>query len=182
MLRSFLNLGGRLLLICLVAALALSVTYYFTAPVVEANELAASLEARQSIFPDSDSFTDFTSQEVKDICTQIGYSKISSVCQSEQGGTLVSISTNGYNELTLMVGINPDGTCAGYVVLSSTETSGIGSKVTESKFMDQFVGLKTPFTYGNGVDAVSGATLSSTAVREAVNYASAVAQAIGGAK
>ena len=45
MLRNILNLGGRLLIICLAAGLALAATYSFTAPVKAANEEAKAQEA-----------------------------------------------------------------------------------------------------------------------------------------
>ncbi len=49
------------------------------------------------------------------------------------------------------------------------ETPGLGSKVQEPKFRDQFVGLTTPLKFKEGVDAVSGATISSSSVLSAVN-------------
>ncbi len=52
---------------------------------------------------------------------------------------------------------------------SFKETPGLGSKVQEAKFRDQFVGLTPPLKLKEDVDAVSGATISSTAVVLAVN-------------
>lgn len=50
------------------------------------------------------------------------------------------------------------------------ETQGIGSKVKEEAFAQQFIGKKPPLTL-NDIDAVSGATISSQAVVDAVNAA-----------
>ncbi len=49
------------------------------------------------------------------------------------------------------------------------ETEGIGSKVREQAFVAQFVGKVPPMALGEGIDAVSGATVSSQAVVDAVN-------------
>ncbi len=52
---------------------------------------------------------------------------------------------------------------------SFKETPGLGSKVQEPNFRDQFIGLTPPLKLKEDVDAVSGATISSTAVVLAVN-------------
>ncbi len=69
---------------------------------------------------------------------------------------------------------------AGFDVLTSNETPGFGSQIKEPLFRDQFVGAPVaPFTLaktGNReqidatIVAISGATVSSTAVVEAMNH------------
>ncbi len=69
---------------------------------------------------------------------------------------------------------------AGFDVLASNETPGFGSRINEPFFRDQFVGAPVaPFTLvttGNReqidstIVAISGATVSSTAVVEAMNH------------
>ena len=51
------------------------------------------------------------------------------------------------------------------------ETEGVGSRVREDAFTQQFLGQTPPVTLGEGIDAVSGATVSSQAVVDAVNEA-----------
>lgn len=51
------------------------------------------------------------------------------------------------------------------------ETVGVGSGVREEAFTSQFIGKTPPLTLNQDVDAVSGATLSSQAVVDAVNEA-----------
>ena len=53
------------------------------------------------------------------------------------------------------------------------ETEGVGSRVREEEFTQQFIGKKPPFALGEGVDAVSGATISSQAAVNAINDAAA---------
>ncbi|MCR5826136.1 MAG: ammonia-forming cytochrome c nitrite reductase subunit c552 [Oscillospiraceae bacterium] len=49
------------------------------------------------------------------------------------------------------------------------ETPGLGSRVQEPAFLDQFAGLAVPLKLKETVDAVSGATISSASVVSAVN-------------
>ena len=53
------------------------------------------------------------------------------------------------------------------------ETEGVGSRVKDESFLQPFLGLKPPLTLGREIDAISGATISSTAVVDAVNEAAA---------
>lgn len=53
------------------------------------------------------------------------------------------------------------------------ETEGVGSRVRDEAFVQQFVGLIPPIALNEDVDAVSGATVSSQAVVDAVNDAAA---------
>ena len=52
------------------------------------------------------------------------------------------------------------------------ETEGLGKKCSEAEFTAQFIGKEGPFAYGeNGVEAISGATVTSNAVLKALNRA-----------
>lgn len=53
------------------------------------------------------------------------------------------------------------------------ETEGVGSRVKDESFVQTFLGKTPPLSLGEDVDALSGATLSSRAVVEAVNDAAA---------
>ena len=50
------------------------------------------------------------------------------------------------------------------------ETEGLGKRASDKEFTDQFVGKEGPFTFGeNGVEAISGATVTSNAALKALN-------------
>ena len=50
------------------------------------------------------------------------------------------------------------------------ETEGLGKRASDKEFTDQFVGKEGPFTFGeNGVEALSGATVTSNAALKAIN-------------
>ena len=95
-------------------------------------------------------------------------------------GAVASVtSANGYGgEIVLSVGIDIAGRVTGVKVTSMSETSGLGAHCTDEGFGDRYIG-KT-FAIGiakdgnggeNDVDAISSATVTTTAVTEAVNEA-----------
>ncbi len=88
-----------------------------------------------------------------------------------QGEGVISASAAGFSggEVTVTVTFNDDGTIAAVTADLSTQTPGIGDQAGKPGFLDQFVGK----TSAEGVDTLSGATYSSTAVIEAINSACA---------
>ena len=179
--RNVINLGGRLLIICLVAGLALAGTYSLTQPIKAANDAAKAEAALREIYPEAESFTAYTEEELGEV-RNAGYDTVSAVNVTNDGGALVTLTVQGYHEMSIMVGIMPDGTVAGYKVLSHTETANLGDRVTTEEFAAQFKGVSTPARYGNGLEAVSGATFSSNGVLTAINTAAEVQQFVGGAR
>ena len=77
--------------------------------------------------------------------------------------------------ITLSVGLSADGTVTGIAFTELNETPGMGSLCGEPAFKDQFLNVKTDrFTLNGGdspIDSVTGATISSRAVVNAINAA-----------
>jgi len=69
----------------------------------------------------------------------------------------------------VMVGVGKDGTLLDISITNHSETPGIGSRVTEASFTDEFKDLSIEEELE--VDGVSGATYSSKGVMGAVNQA-----------
>ena len=55
--------------------------------------------------------------------------------------------------------------------MSLSETPGLGSRVQEAAYLDQYKGQSGTLTLGEDVDAIAGATVSSRAVLNGVNRA-----------
>ena len=94
-------------------------------------------------------------------------------------------SKNGYGgDVQMAVGITNEGEITAFSVVSHSETPGLGARATESEFADQFSGLSalTAISFSktganrdnNEIDAISGATITTTAVTNAVNQAIAL--------
>jgi len=100
---------------------------------------------------------------------------------SRKGGKLIALafgsSATGYHgPISVMVGIDNKGKLTGIGIMTHTETPGLGARVEEPKFTEQFGGLELSgklalSTEGGKIDSVSGATLSSRGVVKAVRKA-----------
>jgi len=90
----------------------------------------------------------------------------------------VEVVTPGFGgDITMMVGIR-EGKVSGVAIISQSETAGLGAVAAEDsangqKFRNEFVGADAPVTMTKD-DAITGATITSTAVAEGVNAALAV--------
>ena len=96
-------------------------------------------------------------------------------------GYVINVTSHeGYGgDIEISVGIASDGTVKGIEMLSIGETAGLGMKAKDAEFKDQFRDKKVQkFTYTkNGekgddkIDAISGATITTNAVTNAVDSA-----------
>ena len=104
-------------------------------------------------------------------------------------GFIFKTSAKGYGgEIQVMTAVNPDATVAAVEILdASGETPGLGQNVTSEDFYSQYNGRPHDVVVVKGgnadklkneIDAVTGATISSKAVTEAVNTAVEYATAI----
>ena len=102
---------------------------------------------------------------------------------ARKNGVLTSVaikssSNTGFGgKIEIMAGFNVDGSIRNFKVISSHETPGLGTKVDEPKFKEQFKGfyprrqvLKVKQD-GGDIDAVTAATVSSRAVLKALERA-----------
>lgn len=86
-------------------------------------------------------------------------------------GYIAEVSTSGYGgEIKMMVSFSQNGDILGVKVLSHEETNGIGTRVVaDEKYLSNYIGKNA--AEPSGIDAVSGATVSSNAVLAGVNNA-----------
>jgi len=110
-----------------------------------------------------------TMREVEQTTTQIfvGYDDRDDVT----GFAFVGEGAGYGGAIRILVGVDDNsGAILGLAVLSHSETPGIGSKIEEASFRNQFVGktLDDPIAVGKDINALTGATVSSRAVTEAV--------------
>lgn len=154
-------------LICIVVTAALAATNEVTAPIIEEATIAAENAARFKVLPEADDFTPVEGVEV---------ANVSSVYTANNGaGTVITASAKGYGgDVVVMVGIDADGNIETITVTQQEETKGIGSNVvSNNEYLAQYSGLSAaePLALNEDVDAWAGATVSSTAVINAVNAA-----------
>ena len=172
-------------IICVVAGLALGLTNALTQKAIADQNAADAAKARQSVMSDADSFEalDVPDPTVIDGVTILScYDAFSG---TEPCGKVVKAAVNGYGgTIEVTVGIAADGSVTGINCGggSFAETAGLGAKVKESGFTDQFIGMTAPVQVtkdGGQVDAVTAATISSRAVCKAVSAAGEFAAGLG---
>lgn len=164
--REILKLGGKLLLIALIAGLALGVTNEITKGPIAQQAAASENAARMQVLPAADSFEE-TGDGVYRGTDAAG----------NLTGFVTTVTVTGYGgPIEVTVGVDKNGTITGINVGGSnfSETAGLGARVKEEAFYGQFAGKTAPVALtkdGGEIDAVTSATISSTAVKNAVNAA-----------
>ena len=159
-----------LFVICLAVTALLAGTNLLTRDQIEQQSLLAEQNARIAVCPDGKTFEpgdDEGSYYVaKDGDSVVGY--------------IFTTEASGYGgKLKVMTGTSSDGTITGISFLSIDETPGLGMNAQKDSYKDQY---KQPvpekgFTLVKGeaaegeISAMTGATITSTAVTDAVNAA-----------
>jgi electron transport complex protein RnfG len=163
-------------LVTLISGVVLAGIYTGLIPRIEANQQAALERSLSALFESADNPA-FEELETEG----------PTVYRAESGagdllGYAVRVTTTGYGgEIRLLVGISSDlSSIAGMEVVQQVETPGLGAKITQEDFRQQFEGLdpsqnisyvknQEPDTEANEIQAISGATISSEAVVEGIN-------------
>ena len=179
--------AGILFLITLIAGLLLGLVYEVTKEPIARQEEAAKVAAYQAVFEDAAEFTPLDLSDKQSgadaVAGQYPKAVIDEVmaAQDASGNTLgyvvTATSKSAYDgSLQLSVGIREDGTVNGISFQSLTESAGLGLEADTDwknqyadKNVESFAVTKVGATLPNEIDAISGATITSKAVTEAVN-------------
>jgi electron transport complex protein RnfG len=172
------NMVLSLTLIALGASACLGFVYELTKGPIEMSALNRKLAAIKQVVPD---FNNNPNEEMFRLPTGEGDSL--EIYPAKKDGEITGYAVNTYSNLGfsgyigLMAGFKPDGTIISVSVLSQKETPGLGSKMTDPGFKNQFNDMN-PVDYklkvkkdGGSVDAITAATISSRAFCDAVQRA-----------
>jgi electron transport complex protein RnfG len=175
---TFKNMVLSLTLISLGASACLGFVYVLTKNPIELSLLNKKLNAIREVVPE---FTNNPSEEMYRLPTGEGDSI--DIYPAKKDGELIGYAVNTYSKagfsgnIRLVAGFKPDGTIINISVLEQKETPGLGTKMTEPGFKDQF-NNKNPSEFmlkvkkdGGPVDAITSATISSRAFCDAVQRA-----------
>lgn len=183
--------------ITLIAGLLLGGVYAITKNPIAKTQEDKKNEAYQAVFTDAAEFTEVTdAADAQQILADAGYTKdrideVKAAMDADGnilGYVMTITSSEAYGgELQLAVGIRMDGTVNGISFLSLSETIGLGMEAKKPEFQEQFAGKqveqfvysKTGAAADNEIDALSGATITTNAVTNAVNAGICYAGALG---
>ena len=183
-----------LCVITLIAGVALSGVYALTKDAIEEQKLIAEAESYRAVCPEAEEFSsDETLDEIVKALgesvygTDFGKVHINKVivgknAAGETVGYVIRVTTrDGFDgDISMSVGFGLDGTVLGVEFTEINETAGMGMLCAEPEFKDQFKGtLVDRFilnkaggsTAPEEIDSVSGASISSGAIVNAVNAA-----------
>ncbi|NMC39335.1 MAG: RnfABCDGE type electron transport complex subunit G [Bacteroidales bacterium] len=175
---TFKNMVMSLTFISLVASACLGFVYEMTKSPIELANLNKKLDAIKQVVPE---FTNNPNDEMYKLPTGEGDSL--DIYPAKKDNEIVGYAVNTYTSMgfsgniSLMAGFKPDGTIINITVLEQKETPGLGTKMSEPAFKDQFRD-KNPGEFelkvkkdGGSVDAITAATISSRAFCDAVQRA-----------
>lgn len=179
--------AGILLIITLIAGLALGFVYELTKEPIRIQQEKAIQKACQAVFAQAESFTvlEYTPSAALLNRTKEEGITIGTIFEAKDasgnsvGYVVESTSLEGYGgKITLYAGITQDGMLNGISILSIAETPGLGMNAHsvlvpqfENVPATMFVYTKSGSTSSSEIDAISGATITTKAIVNAVNGA-----------
>ena len=175
---TFKNMALSLTLIAIVSSALLGFVYEATKEPIALSNLNKKLNAIKQVVPE---FSNNPNDEMYMLPTGEGDSL--EIYPAKKDDVVVGYAVNTYSpkgfsgNISLMAGFKPDGTIINITVLEQKETPGLGTKMTEPSFKDQF-NEKNPADFqlkvkkdGGPVDAITAATISSRAFCDAIQRA-----------
>ena len=151
-----------LTLICLVISGALAVTNSITEPIIADAAADRAESAMYSAVPDASGFESLATDGLPESIREAYKS-------TNDAGYVFILRVGGYGgDIVLICGVAPDGSVLSCSTLEHSETKGLGARITEAQFEQQFKGADSRL---EGVDVISGATISSSAYINAVKDA-----------
>lgn len=173
-----------LFLICVVVTALLALTNAVTAPKIDALAVETQEASKKQVLSSAASFSE-EKQVEKDGVSYAYYDGLAS--DGSVMGYVFVTSAKGYGgDISVMVGVLGDGTVAGVNILSINETAGLGMNAKNQSFLDQFLGKSGEIGVAKNnpsdteIQALTGATITSSAMATAVNTALSLYAEIGG--
>ena len=170
------HLGGTLFAVTAITGIILGVVEHYTSAAIKQVELAAKNEAFKNVMPIAQNFQAYNvnpDEYVIDLVKGVDES-------GNLAGWCMTIETKSYGgPLQFIAGITKEGTVKAINILSHSDTPGLGARATEPEFYGQFTDkTQLPLKVTKGaasnpdeISAISGATITSTAVTTGVNAA-----------
>lgn len=174
-----------LLTICAVATFFLALTNSVTAPVIEEMDIQARLKALEAV---SDGLEIGEQRDVEGV-HYVSY-QIDLSSDGSPAGWILGLKTNGYGgEMTLVASYSLDGVMQYAQLLGHSETPGLGKKAEENWYMEKFKGTggskPVPTTKAmldaSDAQAISGSSVTFTAIAKAIAAGSDYVKSLGGA-
>ena len=177
--------------ITLIAGVALGGVYEVTKGPIEQATIAANNATYKEVFAEAQSFEEIADADLGGCNAGLAASEFgnvgieSVVAAKDASGADIGLVVNSYSndsyggKVGISVGLKEDGSITAIGIRETSDTPGLGLKAKDAPFKDQYIGKtaeKLSVTKsGNAgdaeINAISGATITSDAVTNAVNAA-----------
>ncbi len=167
-----------LFVITVIAGMLLGLTYEVTKEPIIVQQEKTKNAALQAVVTNATAFN-----QIDAVGGYIGVNGVYEAVEGEEiiGYAFEMTATEGYGgDISLMVGIGLDQTILGIDVVKHSETPGLGAKADEAEFKSEFAGEDavdltvvkvSPSDTVGDISSISGATITSRSVTNAVNVA-----------
>ncbi len=177
--------GLILLLIAGVAGVALGFVNSVTKGPIAEQDVIAENESKIAAFPGAKKFEAVDDAEWKSVLEDDEKSVVTSVDTAKNSeevlGYVIGVAPQGYGgPVEIMVGIAEDGKITGINIVNHSETPGLGAKADDPEWQGQFEGkpadsplelVKNKKAGPSEVEALTGATVTSTGITKGINAA-----------
>lgn len=164
-----LKLGFSLFLIAAVAAFVLALVNAVTAGTIAQHAEEKRQAAMASVMPGANVFSEMYNEDPTIDRISGAYSGTTFL------GYCVEVAPNGFGgAISLMVGVDGNGSVTGVSILDHGETAGLGAKAADPAFLNQYIGMSGSIAVNvgtNSIQAITGATITSKAVTQGINTA-----------
>lgn len=150
--------------LCALCGLLLAAVNGLTEPVIAEQKIAAEKENLEKIYPGAEF------AEVMNYTDETGL--VEGVYAAQGKGYVFKVAGMGYNSngFTFMIAFNQDGTVGGYTAVEQNESPGFGQRA----FEDEYVAEIKSMSAQDEAPLLTGATLTTEAIRKGVAAAEAV--------
>lgn len=166
--------------VCIIVSVCLAFTFSVTKAKIDERAEIDSANARREVLAEVDNF-----EKLEGIKSEKGTVYIKEVYEGfkdgKQTGYVFTVVSKGYGgEIEVIIGIDSSRKVTGVKLGNNNETPGLGSKAKDAPFINQFDNLapkealevvKGKKSKAGEIEAISGATITSRAVTEAVQAA-----------
>ncbi len=168
-----LKLGGILFLLTAICVGILGGVNEITKPIIEKNESATEEATMRELITTAENF------ENVNLADEGMIKKVVIAKQGSQTvGYVLRVEPNGYGgAIKLLIGLDQEGVVKGISILEHSETPGFGANADKDDFKNQFVDKVAPLSVSKSatskqeIEAITGATITSVAITNAVNTA-----------
>lgn len=170
--KSAINSIAVLFFICVFVSFLLALTHFITNDKIESQNKITKINSCKTVLAQA---SDFIEQSLDSTNYYVGKDEADKLV----GYAIISHAKGYGGKLEIITGITVDGTISGVVVLSQNETPGLGANCTKSDFLDQYksnipqngFSVVKSSPRENEIQALTGATITSKAITQAVNDA-----------